>query len=232
VKFLSKQHDVPFVQYNSHMNRKIIIPRDIAILLVLAIFLTLSSVILFKRDIFLYLIWNLFLAFLPFVISSLLLWYSRNKKGNRLFYVGGGILWLLLFPNAPYIVTDIIHVGREYSVEALYNSFLLFSCALSGLLLAFYSLNQIEEILGMKYSKKKTHILIVGILLLTSLGLYLGRFLRFNSWDIITDPLSLGSKIYAVLFSPSVHKGAYAFIGLFFVFIYATYMAWKQRNTR
>ncbi len=206
---------------------KIYFPRQIIILLILAVVLNLIRITMFNSTQFIYLLWNIFLATLPFIISSVLLWYFNNKKLTKAIFIIGGIIWLLLLPNAPYIVTDMMHLGRGRIVIPLYDTFLLFSSAWVGLLLGMYSLSQIEKIIRSKYTMIVTSFIIAGIILLTSFGMYLGRFLRFNSWDIFSNPSLFFENIFLIFSRPFDHVDAYLFTGLTFIFIYISYRAWK-----
>ncbi|MES2930535.1 MAG: DUF1361 domain-containing protein [Patescibacteria group bacterium] len=212
------------------MDKRFILPKGILVLLCLAVVLNIVRIVVFETYSFVYILWNIFLAIIPFAISSILLWYVKNKKPMKILLIIGGICWLLFFPNAPYIVTDIIHVNRGYAIRALYDSFLLFSSAWAGLLLGLHSLSHIEKIIRMKYSQGKTEAMMIAILLLSSFGIYLGRFLRFNTWDVIADPLSLGHRIITIVAYPHLHGIVFAHVTLFFGFIYLSYKAWKYER--
>ena len=105
---------------------KIYVPKYIIILLGLAVMLNIGRIFLFASDYYVYLLWNIVLAILPFIISSMLLLRAQKGKFNIAFFIIGGILWLLLIPNAPYIVTDLIHIHEQSRMPILYDSFLLF----------------------------------------------------------------------------------------------------------
>jgi uncharacterized membrane protein len=160
-----------------------------------------------------------------------LLWYALNKKLTSTLFVVGGIIWILFLPNAPYLVTDIIHLGRNYSAPHLYDTFLVFTSAWVGLLLGLYSLSHIDKIIRLKYSEKTASIILAFIILVISFGMYLGRFLRFNSWDVVSNPSLLFSNIHKILSEPSGYADAYLFSGLSFLFLYISYIAWKSTKT-
>jgi len=206
---------------------KIYIPKEIIIVLSLAVVLNLARVLFFNSTYFVFLLWNIFLAVLPFIISSVLLFYYKNSKLTNFIFIFGLFVWLLFVPNAPYLVTDLIHVGRGRGVPIIYDTFLIFSSAWIGILLFFYSLSHIEKIFISKFPKRNTSIVITGVILLISFGIYLGRFLRFNSWDIVANTEKLLNDIGSILVKPIENKDAYIFMSLTFVFIYVSYMAWK-----
>jgi uncharacterized membrane protein len=162
------------------------------------------------------------------VVSSALLWYANDKQLTKTMLIVGGILWLLLIPNAPYIVTDLIHIGQGITVPELFDAFVLFSSALAGLVMGLYSISHIDKVLQFRYTTRATSVVMTCLILLISVGMYLGRFLRWNSWDIFTNPLALYEDVKEVALYPAKHGDMPMYIGLFFVFIYMTYRAWKR----
>ncbi len=204
------------------------IPKDVSLLIILATVLNFGRVSFFGKFTFLFLFWNMFLAFVPFVISSWLLWYLKNKKPYIPFVVAGFIFWIIFFPNAPYLITDLIHTGRIMVVPVFYDLLVLFSSALVGLGFAFNSLAHIEQIIRMKFSRRATHGMLIAVLFISSFGIYLGRFIRFNSWNVLTDHESVFFKIWAIISHPYTYREAYLFTGFFFFGIYMLYHAWKN----
>ena len=153
-----------------------------------------------------FLIWNLFLAIIPYTISTLFLLYY--KKVNSFLLLGLIIFsWLLLFPNAPYIVTDFFHLEPKAKIPYWFDLGLILSFAWNGLILGFISLYDMQTALGRKFGVIKGWIFSIISLVLASFGIYLGRFERFNSWDIITNPVSLFIDIADRLIHPFAHLG-------------------------
>ena len=147
-------------------------------------------------------------------------------------YIFGGAFWLLFFPNAPYLVTDIIHVGESIGVPPWFDSLTLFSSAWVGIMLAIYSLSYIERLLQAKFSKNFSTSIIILSILLSSFGIYIGRFLRLNSWDALFSPKYVFHEIWVAFSSPAHYGNAYAFIVIFFAFIYISFYAWKFTQTK
>ena len=138
---------------------------------------------------FLFLVWNLFLAFIPFFISSwLYLFKHRFSKITMLPFVA---LWLLFFPNAPYIITDIIHLHPDKSFNYWYNLLIVVSTAWNALILGLLSLNDIQNVVADKFNKHIAWLFSITSLFLGAFGIYLGRILRWNSWDLFFDTKSL-----------------------------------------
>lgn len=210
---------------------KINIPKYIIILTVLPVTLNILRLIIWDKKSFIYILWNIFLAFIPFVISYFLLQYYKKEKFNKILFIALSLLWLLFIPNAPYIITDFVHLGVTRSVPIIYDTLLLFSSATLGLILGFLSLFHIEQIIKMKYSKNMTSLIMAIIILMISFGVYLGRFLRFNSWDIFINHTSLIKNIWKIFSQFAIHVEVYLYTLLFFFFLYITYNAWKYSNT-
>jgi uncharacterized membrane protein len=175
--------------------------------------------------------WNIFLASVPFFISSFLLLRTNKENIIRPFFVIGFILWLLFLPNAPYVITDFIHLGRIRAVPVMYDIFVLFSSAWASLLFGLYSLEHMEKMISLRFSKKVTHITMIAIIFFVSFGVYLGRFLRFNSWDFFISHKFLLSSVWEV-FTKSDNLNVYYYSVLFFVFIYVSFISFKNSNIK
>jgi len=213
-------------------NYKITIPKSIIPLLVLAIILNILRVVIWGKMSFVFIPWNIFLAFIPFIISSLLLSFSKKEKPNTVIFTLGFLLWFLFIPNAPYIITDFVHLGVVRGVPIMFDVFLLFSSALVGLILGLQSLSHIEQIIKMKYSIRLTSFLMGLIILMVSFGVYLGRFLRFNSWDIFVNHTSLIKNVWNIFTQSSSHIEVYLYTLLIFFFLYITYKSCKYLNIK
>lgn len=210
--------------------RKIKIPKEIYILLALAVVLNIARILFFGNYSFVWILWNLFLALVPFLISSILILNTNKINITRPFFITLFILWLLFLPNAPYVVTDLIHIGRIRVVPVIFDSFLLFSSAWVALLLGLHSIYHIEKIFLLRFSKKVTNIIIAIVILFTSFGIYIGRFLRFNSWDFFTSNISLISSTWKVFTQSNDYVNVYSYTILFFFFIYMAYLSFKSRE--
>jgi uncharacterized membrane protein len=131
-----------------------------------------------------YLVWNLALAWIPLLLAILLLaLYTRRHSALALIAVGAA--WLLFLPNAPYLLTDFIHLGRAHR---LYDTILIGSFAATGLALGFASLLLVQLVVTRAAGALFGWVTALGALFFASIGVYLGRFLRFNSWDAFQRP--------------------------------------------
>lgn len=139
---------------------------------------------------FVFLGWNLFLAWVPFVLSlDAAVVHSRGGPRPLLWIFGAG--WLLFLPNAPYILTDFIHLGRVGGAPLWFDTALIGTFAATGLALGLASLLVMHNIVEVRAGRVVGWALVVSSLVLSAVGVYLGRFPRFNSWDVITDPYGL-----------------------------------------
>ncbi len=165
---------------------------------------------------YLFLVWNLFLAGIPFIITQIMKYYSlwRTSLWQKMLLF---LTWLLFLPNSPYIITDLVHLHNDHSNLLWLDLFLVFVFALNGLLLGLASLIDMYGFIAEKYSQKVSLFATFSICLLSGYGIYLGRFLRFNSWDILTKPVDLFEQIVNSLFQPKVWAITLAFGGLLWV---------------
>lgn len=147
-----------------------------------------------------WLIWNLFLAWIPFGLAIVL--YDRHRAGSsplRLLVLAA--LWLLFLPNAPYILTDFKHLGPSHAVPLWVDVVVIAAPAWTGMLLGFLSLYLVQSVVRSLAGARVAWVAAVAVLGLASFGIYLGRVLRWNSWDVFTDPLLL-SELDGVLADP------------------------------
>lgn len=174
---------------------------------------------------FLFLNWNLFLAFVPWLLTVILS-MSRNLQKSRLAVFGMLGVWLLFFPNASYILTDLFHLSHHSSMPIWFDLVLILSFAWTGLLYGFLSLWNLEELMEQFLSKRMITWISVFLLFVSSFGIYIGRYLRWNSWDILHRPGRLMGDVGDRLFNPFDHSrtwGMTIFMGLFLVMLYFTF---------
>ncbi len=153
---------------------------------------------------FLFLVWNLFLAGIPWVITSFIMLNEKLQK-NKLALTFMLTAWVLFFPNAPYILTDLFHLKTASSMPIWFDLILILSFAWTGLIFGFLSLRDIEFILKKDVSKAWGNLIITSLLFLSAFGIYLGRYLRWNSWDILDHPLGIITDIGQRVINPFEH---------------------------
>jgi uncharacterized membrane protein len=133
------------------------------------------------------LIWNLFLAWIPFGLAILI--YDRHRAGTRpLRLLPLAALWLLFLPNAPYIVTDFKHLVPSPVVPLWVDVVVIAAPAWTGMLLGFLSLYLVQAVVRNLAGSRVAWTAAVAVLGLASFGIYLGRVLRWNSWDVLANP--------------------------------------------
>lgn len=137
-----------------------------------------------------FLIWNLFLAAVPYIISSALSETVWLKKQTLVLFAVLGV-WLLFLPNAPYLITDLMHLRHAKSSLSWLDPFMLFAFAWNGLIFGLLSMYQVFQILSDKWNTTVAKRLLFIVVFLCGFGIYLGRFLRWNSWELFSDPIIL-----------------------------------------
>lgn len=176
---------------------------------------------------YLFLVWNLFLAWLP-LLAALAVYGLRR---NLLLALCLALFWLLFLPNAPYLLTDLLHLGRAAGAPLWYDMLLLLAFALTGLLLGFASLELMHNLVAGHLGPFSGWLFAVTCLALSSVGVTIGRFLRWNSWDAVLRPSSLLSDVLQLLSSPWAHRTLYIFtllLALLLALAYVTLRSLRQ----
>jgi len=185
---------------------------------------------------FQFLVWNLFLAWIPLVLAALIYRIAvRRGDPARLIVVPVALVWLLFFPNAPYIVTDFVHLGQFHdNVPGWFDVMLIAWYAWTGLLLGVVSLRLMQEIAARAAGNIAGWLLVVLVTAAGSVGIYFGRFLRWNSWDVFQAPLALADTGWDRANQPDAGERMLGFAVLFallFLFVYATvYLLARPRD--
>ncbi|GAA4388317.1 DUF1361 domain-containing protein [Hymenobacter koreensis] len=175
---------------------------------------------------FVFLLWNLFLAVVPFGLSLMLGMVSASARQRLLVPVGA--VWLLFFPNAPYILTDLFHLHPRPGMPYWYDLALLLTAAWTGLMLAYASLLDMQRYVHERLGSALSWAFTVLALGLSGFGVYLGRYLRWNSWDIVTNPLGLAYDILDRVLNPFSHPRTWGVTLLFGVFLLLGYLTVRQ----
>jgi uncharacterized membrane protein len=170
------------------------------------------------------LIWNLCLAWIPFLFASITYVVSWSRKLLYLVLPVCAFIWLIFFPNAPYILTDFQHLSTNANNAPLwYDVLMLIWFAWTGLLLGVVSLYFMQELVTNAFGKPTGWLFTIIVTILSSVGIFLGRFYRWNSWDILGDPIPIAHDIWGWLKHPFSNLRAYGFTLLFtflFLFVY------------
>jgi uncharacterized membrane protein len=170
------------------------------------------------------LIWNLFLAWLPLIFAVLAGEHFRKSAKPDLRFAGLAGAWLLFFPNAPYIFTDLIHLTTRFYRHFWVDLVLILMCALTGLVIGFLSLYLMQSIVTRMFGRIAGWIFIAAATGLGGFGIYLGRFLRFNSWDVVVQPAKLYHGLETWTANSAFSPASVAFPVLFAAFLFIAYL--------
>jgi len=195
---------------------------------------TLFSLALFRLRVelsgsmkYIFLIWNLFLAWIPLVFAHTAATFSLKRKTMILTVPLAAFFWLLFFPNAPYILTDLLHLGYpKVGAPLWFDVLLIVSFAWTGLMLGMVSLFLMQDIVRRELGRVVGWLFVFAVSGLGGLGAYIGRFLRWNSWDMLLRPMERLSEFFLYAAHPSMQS--IIFIGVFstfFIFFYVTVYA-------
>lgn len=178
---------------------------------------------------FIFLLWNLLLAFIPYAVSH---WLYNNihVRENRVKLSAVIVTWVLFIPNSFYILTDLFHLGQFASAPKWFDLLLILSFAWNGLLFGITSLRKMELILQSISGKKVSLLFVFSVMWLISFGIYVGRFLRYNSWDVIVQPFSLFGDIIDMLFHPFHNKMEWGMILCYAIFMSLLYITIKKMS--
>jgi uncharacterized membrane protein len=171
------------------------------------------------------LLWNLFLAWLPMCFA--LAAYNLAKRGRRrvwLLIVPFLVAWLLFLPNAPYLLTDILHLRLRDATPLWYELILLVAFAWTGAFLGLISLFLMQSLVRRRAGEAASWVFTCVAIGLSGFGVYLGRFPRWNSWDVLTSPRSLLLDIWVMVRHPLWEPRAVVFSAAFALCLLAMYV--------
>jgi uncharacterized membrane protein len=178
---------------------------------------------------FAWLSWNLFLALVPYLISRFAIhhpsWMERKSRFVLVF-----VTWLLFLPNAFYIITDLFHLEMAHSIPLWFDLALIFSFAWNGILLGVVSVRQMEKMMRLNFPFITEWQFVYPLMLLNAFGIYIGRYLRYNSWDVIANPFQLTQDIIYMLVHPLRHRFDWSMILCYSVFMTLIYLAIKRMS--
>jgi uncharacterized membrane protein len=174
-----------------------------------------------------FLLWNLFLAYIPYGITQ---WVAGRDKIFRhsLLFCLVSLTWLLFIPNSFYIVTDLFHLHKFDDAPKWFDLLLIFSFAWNGLLLGLLSVRAIEKMHEVKWGRGFSTIFLFTVMWLCAFGVYVGRYLRFNSWDIVSQPFALVQEMMALLLHPIYNKMEWGMISTYAIFMLMIYITLKK----
>lgn len=176
---------------------------------------------------YLFLVWNLFLAMVPYIISSYLISLKRINKP----FVGVLLIaWLLFLPNAPYLCTDLIHLRLSPLNWIVYDGIMITVFSITGLAFYLFSVKEVSVFLFEQFNKNVVVVFLSLLPFLVGFGIYLGRVLRWNSWDIIHQPYTLAIDIISIFTSPIENRDVWVFTLLFGIFLKSCLWLFKKNS--
>jgi uncharacterized membrane protein len=168
--------------------------------------------------------WNLFLAWLPLVFALLLGAWLRKNPWVSWQGIVLTVLWLGFLPNSFYLVSDLIHLQTTTANHVLYDTVMLLSFAWNGLVLGFFSLYLVHLSLLKRLKRPQAHIAIASVLLICSFAIYLGRYLRWSTWDVLVNPAGILFDVSDRIINPSAHPQTFSTTFTFFLLLGSIYI--------
>jgi len=183
-----------------------------------------------------FMIWNLLLAWIPFMFACGIALLKRSHAPfRRMLYLLLTFVWILFFPNTLYIITDLFHLDFRHGIPLWFDLVLLISFVWNGIMLGFISLRIVQDSVAWRFGRFVGWIFACVVLFISSFGIYIGRYQRFNSWDIFLNPLSLLADVGERVISPFQYPGLFGMtiaFSLFFVVGYLLFnllLGWKKK---
>jgi uncharacterized membrane protein len=213
---------IPFKQFHRFALCQGLYPVVLSTLL--ACTLLAGRVYLCRQWTYVFLVWNLLLAWIPYLTS---LWTSSvyQRQPRRWWYLLlPGLVWLAFFPNAPYIVTDFLHLQHRPPIPVWYDMGLISIFAWTGLFLAVFSLRAMQMLVKTAAGSLVSWLFVINVIGLSGLGIYIGRFLGWNSWDLLIHPEAIFTDILIRFTNPFQHAAIFGVSLMFALFLLVCYL--------
>jgi uncharacterized membrane protein len=168
---------------------------------------------------------NLALAWLGLIFGWLFAKQLGQKRWKSWHTISLGVLWLVFLPNTWYVLTDFVHVTSTGEISELYDIVTMSLLVIIGFILGFTSLYLVHKQLLKRFSELKSILLVLAVVLIASFGIYLGRDLRWNTWDVVSNPSGIILNVSDRLIDPFGHPRAINVTSLFFVLISGIYLS-------
>lgn len=172
---------------------------------------------------FWYLVWNLALAWVPLFLALWLEVILRVKLWSSWLAIIVTLLWLGFLPNSFYVISDFVHLTEVPRVDIVFDVVMFGSFGLNGLILGYLSLFLVHGELRKRLSARVSGAMVAAVLLLSSFAIYIGRDLRWNTWDVIFSPASLLFDVSDRLLNVGAHPQVLSTTLSFFVLLSSIY---------
>lgn len=160
---------------------------------------------------FIFLSWNLFLAWVPLLFINIVWKYEVKRKSPLWLLTCYFLIWLLFFPNAPYIITDFKHLRYAPENMIWYDALMIFNFSVAGFLAGLYSIRIVHRIFAHRWNDGVAWFIVIISMFPSGYGIYLGRYGRWNSWDIVTKPKALLQGVTNSILDPFAIKHTFTF---------------------
>ena len=201
----------------------------------LALLCLVASVLLIARMIdsdslrFTFMFWNLLLAFFPVLIGWWLSIRIRQFGWLNWQQILLSVLWLVFLPNSFYLVTDLIHLEPNFEADLLFDATMLMSFIVAGLAFGFLSVYFVHDELIKRVREKYAYPIVAALFLLVSFAICLGRYTRWNTWDILLRPAGLLFDVSDRFINPAFHAQTYETTVTLFLLLFSTYaVVWES----
>jgi uncharacterized membrane protein len=199
--------------------------RAVGLLSLLCLVLYLVRVTATQTWYFIFVPENLALAWLALIIGWILVEQLKKRPWSSWQNIGLSILWLFFLPNAWYVLTDFVHVVPTGEISQLYDIVMMSTLVFAGFTLGFASLYMIHREFLKRRSATWAGWAVAGILLLSSFAIFIGRDLRWSTWDVVTNPTSVILNVSDQVVDPFGHPRGINVTSLFFVLLGTLYLA-------
>ena len=196
---------------------------SIGLLLVVSLGFLIIRMIVSDSSRYVFLGWNLTLASLAPLFAWWLSDRIRQYGWQHWQNIVLALLWLSFLPNSFYLITDLVHIRETYEVPVMYDVVMLTSFLVSGLVLGYMSIYLLHVRLLEKIKEKYAYGIVGAVLFVCSFAIYLGRYARWNSWDIIMNPAGLVFDVSDRFINPSAHEQTYLITLTIFVLLASLY---------
>jgi uncharacterized membrane protein len=186
---------------------------------------------------YVFLVYNLVLAWIPLTLAaaadSFDQWPSRMRPSLTVLSL---LAWLAFFPNAPYMITDLKHLrGIQDNPLFWLDLTTLQAFAWTGLALGFLSLALAQKVVARRTSPLLSWLFATAVIVACAFGIYLGRFRRWNSWDLVRNPIGVFGDAAFTLRHPFAHAHALAYCAVLVAFLLTAYLvvhAWAGAHEK
>ena len=176
---------------------------------------------------YVFLIWNLILALIPYGITTFIM-SSKDVENSRFGFWTLFICWFVFIPNAPYIITDLFHLRFTQSFPIWFDLLLIMTFAWNGLILCYLSIADMQLVIQKRMNPLMGWVMSLGLLFLSGFGIYLGRFLRWNSWDLLNNTKEVIYDISERVYYPTLHLRTWGVTLGFGMFLIIGYLVFRE----